>query len=318
MDRFKQLETFVAVATRGSLSAAAKAEGVAPAMIGRRIDALEERLGVKLLVRTTRKVTLTFEGSAFLEDCQRVLRDFHNAEASVSLGGVKASGHVRMTAPAGFGRRHVAPLLAAFLGANHDVSISLELSDHITDIVNEGIDLAIRIGQLDDSSLVGVTLASNQRVVVASPKYLATHGAPAEPADLSRHECLTFGTYGNQSRGWLFTIDGKAQAVRVNGKLVCNDGAVLHGWALAGRGLAWRSMWEVRDDLAAGRLVTVLDAFAAPDNAIHAVFPQRRHLPLRVRMLIDHLKNTYASPGYWAGDGAQATTAARRRPSRGG
>ena len=200
MDRFKQIETFVSVANRGSLSAAAQAEGVAPAIIGRRIDALEERLGVKLLVRTTRRITLTFEGSAFLEDCQRILNDFHNAEASVSLGGVKASGHVRVTAPAGFGRRHVAPLLPAFLDANRDVTISLDLSDRLADIVNEGIDVAIRIGQLDDSSLVGVKLASNQRVVVASPGYLSARGTPRAPADLSAHDCLTFGNYGNQAR----------------------------------------------------------------------------------------------------------------------
>lgn len=305
MDRFKQIETFVAVALRGSLSAAASAEGVAPAVIGRRIDALEARLGVKLLVRTTRKVSLTFEGSAFLEDCQRILNDFHNAEASVSLGGVKASGHVRVTAPAGFGRRHVAPLLPRFLEANPDVTVSLDLSDRLADIVNEGIDVAIRIGQLDDSSLVGVRLASNQRVVVASPAYLAGHGTPTSPDDLVRHNCLTFGTYGNQARGWLFTVDGQPTPVRVSGSMECNDGAVLHDWALAGEGLAWRSMWEVGDDLAAGRLVTVLDAFAAPDNAIYAVFAQRRHLPLRVRMLIDCLKNTYASPAYWSGGGAQ-------------
>ena len=129
MDRFKQLETFVAVATRGSLSATAQAEGVTPAIIGRRIDALEARLGVKLLVRTTRRITLTFEGSAYLEDCQRILNDIANAEASVSLGGVKASGHVRVTAPAGFGRRHVAPLIAPFVAANKDVSISLDSFD---------------------------------------------------------------------------------------------------------------------------------------------------------------------------------------------
>jgi len=301
MDRFKQLETFAAVATRGSLSAAAQAEGVAPAVIGRRIDALEERLGVKLLVRTTRRITLTFEGSAFLEDCQRILNDFQNAEASVSLGGVKASGHLRVTAPAGFGRAHVAPLLPAFLDAHPDVSVSLDLTDRLTDIVNEGIDLAVRLGALDDSSLVGLKLADNRRVVVASPGYLARRGAPAEPKDLASHDCLTFGTYGNQARGWQFTIDGQQVSMRVQGTMACNDGAVLRDWAVAGRGLAWRSMWEVGEDLKAGRLVTVLDAFAAPDNAIHAVFPQRRHLPLRVRMLIDYLKNTYGNAAYWRG-----------------
>ena len=305
MDRFKQIETFVAVATRGSLSSAALAEGVAPAVIGRRIDALEERLGVKLLVRTTRRITLTFEGSAFLEDCQRILNDYHNAEASVSAGGVKASGHVRVTAPAGFGRRHVAPLVPAFLAAHPDVTVSLDLSDRLVDIVNEGIDLAVRIGTLDDSSLVGIRLADNQRVVVASPAYLAAHGTPAHPDELDRHACLTFGNSGNQSRGWLFSIDGEVVPVRVGGPLECNDGAVLHAWALAGHGLAWRSMWEVSEEIAAGTLVTVLEAFRAPPNAIHALFPQRRHLPLRVRMFIDHLKNTYGNAAYWASQGGR-------------
>ena len=301
MDRFKQLETLVAVATRGSLSAAALAEGVAPAIIGRRIDALEARLGVKLLVRTTRRITLTFEGSAFLEDSQRLLNDLANAEASVSLGGVKASGHVRVTAPAGFGRRHVAPLVPPFIAANPEVTVSLELSDRLADIVNEGFDVAIRIGVLDESSLVGVRLAQNQRVVVASPAYLAARGTPAEPDALAGHNCLTFGTAGNQPRGWWLQVDGRPTPVRVTGTLECNDGAVLHGWALAGLGLAWRSMWEVADDIAAGRLVTVLDAFAAPANAIQAVYPQRRHLPLRVRMFVDYLKATYGDPGYWHG-----------------
>lgn len=299
MDRFKQIETFAAVVQRGSLSAAAQAEGVAPAVIGRRIDALESRLGVKLLVRTTRRISLTFEGSAFLEDCQRILEDFHNAEAAVSLGSVKASGLVRVTAPAGFGRRHVAPLVAAFLAANTEVSITLDLSDRLTDIVNEGFDLAIRIGQLEDSSLVSVPLAANHRVVVASPDYLRRNGTPRTPADLAAHNCLTFGTYGNQARGWLFSVDGQQVAVRVSGNIECNDGAVLHDWALAGLGLAWRSMWEVGDDLHAGRLVTVLDEHAAPANAICALFPQRRQLPLRVRMFIDYLKDAYGREDYW-------------------
>ena len=139
------------MAAKGSLTAAAQAEGVAPAVIGRRIDALEERLGVKLLVRTTRRITLTHEGSAFLEDCQRLLADLANAEASVSAGGVKASGHLRITAPAGFGRRHVAPLVPRFLAQHPDVSVSLNLSDRVVDIVNEGFDCAVRVGDLPDS-----------------------------------------------------------------------------------------------------------------------------------------------------------------------
>src|SRR6476619_8101531 len=167
MDKLKQLESFASVATRGSLTAAANAEGVAPAIMGRRLDALEERLGVKLLVRTTRRITLTHEGSAFLEDCQRLLADLGNAEASVSAGGVKASGHLRLSAPAGFGRRHVAPLVPAFTVAHPDVSISLDLSDRMVDLVNEGFDCAVRLGELPDSSLVSLRLGENRRVCVA-------------------------------------------------------------------------------------------------------------------------------------------------------
>jgi DNA-binding transcriptional LysR family regulator len=299
MDKFKQIETFVAVSGKGSLSAAANAEGVAPAIIGRRIDALEERLGVKLLVRTTRKVSLTFEGAAFLEDCQRILNDFQNAEASVSLGGVKASGHLKVTAPAGFGRIHIAPLIPQFMAINKDVTLSLDLSDRLVDIVNEGIDIAIRIGQLDDSSLVGTKLADNQRVVVASPAYLKMYGNPKHPSQLSHHTCLTFGSSGNQSRGWSFLIDGEQTQMKLSGSVECNDGAVLHDWAIAGQGIAWRSMWEVSEDLKAGRLVTILDEFRPPDNAIYAVFPQRKQMPLRVRMFIDYLKSAFQSPLYW-------------------
>ncbi|VVE47592.1 LysR family transcriptional regulator [Pandoraea capi] len=299
MDRFKQIETFVAVAAKGSLSAAATLEGVAPAVIGRRIDALEYRLGVKLLVRTTRRVTLTFEGSAFLEDCQRILNEMHNAEAAVSAGGVKASGHLRLSAPAGFGRRHVAPLLPVFIGAHPDVTVTLDLSDRLVDLVNEGFDCAIRLGELADSSLVSLRLGENRRVCVAAPAYLARHGRPESLEALARHNCLAFGATANQQRGWTFSQDGKVVTIRVSGTMECTDGAVLHDWCLEGYGLAWRSWWEVGDDIRAGRLVTVLDEFAAPPIGIHAVFPQRRHLPLRVRLFIDHLKHHYSSSAYW-------------------
>jgi DNA-binding transcriptional LysR family regulator len=299
MDRLKQLETFVAVAARGSLTAAAQAEGVAPAVIGRRLDALEERLGVKLLVRTTRRLTLTHEGSAFLEDCTRLLADFASAEASVSAGGVKASGHVRITAPGGFGRRHVAPLVPRFLALHPEVSVSLNLSDRIIDMVNEGYDCAVRVGDMPDSRLISVRLADNRRLCVAAPAYLARAGTPQHPLDLMRHECLTLSSEASQSRGWAFSIDGTVQYLRPPGRLDCSDGQVLHAWCLEGLGLAWRSTWEVDADLRAGRLVSVLDAHAAPPNGIYAVLSHTRHLPLRVRLWIDFLKHSYGTPGYW-------------------
>ena len=302
MDRLKQIETFVAVAARGSLTAAAQAEGVAPAVVGRRMDALEARLGVKLMQRTTRRITLTHEGSAFLEDCQRLLIEFNNAEASVSEGGVKASGHLRITGPAGFGRRHLAPLVPRFLAQHPDVSLSLNLSDRVVDIVNEGVDCAVRVGDLPDSSLVSVRLADNRRLCVATPAYLRRAGRPAHPADLARHQCLTLSSDASQTRGWAFEVDGAVTHLRPGGRLDCSDGQVLHSWCLEGLGLAWRSTWEVQSEIAAGRLESVLDEFAAPPNGIYAVFPSARHLPLRVRLWIDFLKHSYGDPGYWLHD----------------
>ena len=299
MDRLKQIESFVSVAARGSLTAAANAEGVAPAVVGRRIDALEERLGVKLLVRTTRKITLTHEGSAFLEDCQRLLSDLANAEASVSAGGVKASGYLRVTAPAGFGRRHVAPLVPRFIEQHPDVNVSLNLSDRVVDIVNESYDCAVRVGDLPDSSLISVRMADNRRLCVATPAYLRRAGTPRHPNELLRHQCLTLSSDASQTRGWAFVVDGAVTHLRPSGRLDCSDGQVLHDWCLAGLGIAWRSTWEVEQEVASGQLLTVLDDFAAPPNGIYAVFPHAKHLPLRVRLWIDFLKHSYGDPDYW-------------------
>ena len=308
MDKFKQLETFVAVATKGSLTSAARAEGVAPAIIGRRLDALESRLGVKLLVRTTRRISLTHEGSAFLEDCQRVLADVANAEASVSAGGVKASGHLRITAPAGFGRRHVAALVPEFRNLHPEVTISLNLSDRVVDVAGESYDCAVRVGDLTDSSLVSVRLADNRRLCVATPAFLARHGRPQVPGDLVKFDCLTLSSDASQTRGWSFSVprEGGGEGrdtvfLRPGGPLDCSDGQVLHEWCLAGYGIAWRSTWEVEADIAAGRLETVLDDFAAPPNGIYAVFPQRKHLALRVRLWIDFLTHRYGEPDFWSG-----------------
>ena len=306
MDKLKAFESFVSVATRGSLTAAAKVEGVAPAIMGRRLDALEERLGVKLLVRTTRRITLTHEGSAFLEDCQRLLSDVANAEASVSEGGVKATGHLRITAPAGFGRRHVAPLVPRFRAAHPEVTISLNLSDRVVDLAGEGFDCAVRVGDLPDSSLVSVRIADNRRLCVATPEYLARRGTPRAPAELVQHDCLTLSSDASQTRGWAFRVphaDGSLEVTHLKpgGPLDCSDGQVLHDWCLAGYGIAWRSTWEVEAEIAAGRLVAVLEDFAAPPNGIYVVFPQRKHLPLRVRLWIEYLKHHYAQPAFWRG-----------------
>jgi DNA-binding transcriptional LysR family regulator len=302
MDKLKQLETFVSVAQRGSLTGAARALGLAPAIIGRRLDALEARLGVKLLLRTTRRLSLTNEGSAFLEDCQRLLTDLANAEASVSAGGVQASGHLRVTAPAGFGRRHIAPLVPLFRDLHPEVTISLNLSDRLVDIAVEGFDCAVRVGDMPDSDLVSVRLADNRRLCVATPAFLARHGRPQQPGDLAHFDCLTLSSDASQTRGWAFQLpkgDGFEVAyLRPSGPMDCSDGQVLHDWCLRGWGIAWRSTWEVEAEIAAGELVAVLEDFAAPPNGIYAVFPERKHLALRVRLWIDFLKQHFSAPGF--------------------
>ena len=307
MSKLKQLETFCAVAARGGLTAAARAEGVAPAIIGRRLDALEQRLGVKLLVRTTRRVSLTHEGSAFLDDCQRVLSDLANAEASVSAGGIKASGHLNLTAPAGFGRRHVAPLLPRFRELHPEVTMSLNLSDRVVDLAADGFDCAVRVGEMPDSSLVSVRLADNRRLCVATPTYLKHHGTPQHPNDLARFACLTLSSDASQTRGWAFSVPhGETVDVvhlKPGGPLSCSDGEVLFDWCLAGYGIAWRSIWEVQAEVASGALVPLLEDFAAPPNGIYAVFTQRKHLPLRVRLWVDYLKQQYGQASFWSSHG---------------
>ncbi len=299
MDKYKQIETFVSVIQHGSMTAAAQAEGVAPAIIGRRLDALEERLGVKLLLRTTRRMALTHEGSSFLEDCQRLLTDWANSEAGVSAGGVKASGYLRLTAPAGFGRRHVAPLVPQFRELHPEVTVSLNLSDRVVDLAREGFDCSVRVGDLPDSSLVSVRLADNRRLCVATPEFLAQHGTPQHPQELSRFTCLTLSSDASQTRGWAFRVQGQVVHYKPNGPMDCSDGQVLKDWCLAGAGIAWRSTWEVQQEIQSGQLVALLEDFAAPPNGIYAVFAQRKHMPLRVRLWIDFLKQQYSRTDFW-------------------
>ena len=324
MNPFKEMQALVLVATHGSLSAAARVEGVTPAIMARRLDALEERLGSRLLHRTTRRVSLTESGQNYLEDCVRILNDLASAEASASRGSIQATGHLRVTAPAGFGRRHVALHVQHFLAQHQEVSVTLDLSDRLVDLVNEGFDCGIRLGELADSNLVSVRLAEMRRVVVGAPDYLARHGVPQTPDDLLKHDCLALGP----QRGWTFRCSlaqgagahVKTRSVRVKGPMECNDGVVLAEWARSGGGLAWRSMWEVGEDLQSGRLVSVLDDWAAPPVGIYAVFPERRHLPLKVRAFVDLLKDAYAQKDYWLAPAAakeQTKTARRNKQNPG-
>jgi DNA-binding transcriptional LysR family regulator len=300
MDKLKQMRAFVEAVDQGSLARAALAEHVTPVMLGRRIDALERRLGVKLLHRTTRRLALTESGTVFLEHARRLLADLELAETIVSDGQMDASGHLIVSAPAAFGRLHVAPHAPAFLAQHPRVRISFNLTDQVVDLVREGYELGIRIGGAPDPSSVAVRLAANRRVVCGTPAYLARCGTPLTLEDLAQHNCLAFNLQGGQQRGWYFQRDGKQVSVKVDGTLDCNDGQLLHRWASEGLGLAWRSTWEIESQLAAGELVTVLDDYALPNYDILAIYMQQRHLPARVRAFIETLKVAYARPGYWA------------------
>ncbi len=302
MNKLKEIQAFVGVIEAGSLTAAALQEReVTPVMMGRRIDALEKRLGVKLLHRSTRRLAVTQQGVVFLDHCRKLLADLEEAERLVMEGGHRVTGHLVVSTPAAFGRKHVAPHASAFVAENSELRISFNLTDRVVDLVREGYDLGVRIGGEIDPSFVARKLADNRRVVCATPRYLARHGRPLALDELSRHNCLAFNLQGGQQQGWYFQRNGKPVTIRVSGNLDCNDGELLHRWSLEGLGLAWRSTWEIQRELSSGDLVTVLDEFALPGYDIMAVYPQQRHVPAKVRLFVDMLGKTYAQPGYWEG-----------------
>lgn len=299
MDRYTALRSFALIAEKGSFAAAALIEGVTPVVMGRRLTALERRLGVQLMHRSTRGLTLTDLGEQFLESCQQLLQDFDAAEDNISMGRHSVRGHLAVAAPAAFGRKHVAPHAAAFRAKHPELHLSFNLTDSVEDLVREGYDMAIRVGEVTDPNYVALHLFPNRRVVCGTPGYFDQHGVPRIPEDLARHNCLAFNLQGGQQRGWVFVRNGKPFAVRVEGDLSCNDGELLHGWVKQSLGIGWRSTWEIQADLKQGALMTVLDDFALPDYDIQAVYPQQRYLPAKVRHFIDYLRDIYNRPGYW-------------------
>lgn len=300
MDRYTELHSFVTVAHKGSFAAAARVEAVTPAILGRRLDALERRLGVKLMHRSTRGLHLTALGEQYLERARQLLHDLDQAEADIASGSQQVRGQLRVTAPAGFGRLHVAPHAVGFQRQYPQVKLAFNLTDSVVDLVNEGYDLSIRIGGALDPNYVALRLHPNRRVVCATPGYFTQHGTPQHPRELAQHNCLAFTLQGGQAGGWTFHDQGAPLSVKVNGGLACNDGELLFAWMCQGLGVGWRSMWEVQPALARGQLVTVLDAYALPDYDIQAVYPQQRYLPAKVRLFIEYLRAQYNQPHYWA------------------
>lgn len=299
MDRYTEIKSFALVAEQGSFAAAALLEGVTPVVMGRRLDALERRLGVKLMHRSTRGLKLTDLGEQFLDGVQSLLQEFDSVESGITADRNTVRGHLVISTPAAFGRRHVAPHGPDFQQRFPDLKISFNLTDSVVDLVREGYDMAIRIGEVTDPNYVAAKLYPNRRVLCATPEYFAEHGKPDTLEELADHNCLAFNLQGGQQRGWTFQRDGKLVGVRVNGNLDCNDGELLYDWAKQGLGIGWRSTWEIQGELRRGELVTVLDEFAVPSYDIQAIYPQQRFLPAKVRFFIDYLKELYNRPGYW-------------------
>jgi DNA-binding transcriptional LysR family regulator len=295
MDRFGDLDVFARVVTSGSMSAAAREINVSPAVISKRIRRLEERLGVRLIQRTTRQLALTQAGQGFYERVVSILSSIEEAEGFVASGAAQARGMLKVSAPTSFGRLHIAPHLKPFLDANPLVSVDLTLSDSFVDLVAEGFDLAIRIGELADSSLVARRLAPNHRLLCATPDYVAARGAPATLADLDHHTLLA-----HNADHWRLEGTSGPQNVRLHGPLRTNSSEVVREALISGLGIALRSTWDVGPELKLGRLVRVLPEWGGGRRvAIHAVYPSRRHLEQKVRVFVEYLAGLYGPTPYW-------------------
>ncbi len=281
-----ELAVLVYAAAAGSISAAGRRMGVSAMVASRRLAGLEARLGVRLMHRTTRSVSLTPEGEAFLPFAQEMLEAEAAALATLATGDRGASGLLRVTTPAAFGRKVVAPMLPALLAKNPELRIELELSDRIAEMVGEGFDLAIRIGKLRDSTLIARKIAPNVRVLCASPVYLEREGKPRTVGDLAAHECLLLSGVTH----WSFDVGGRTKDVRVSGRFSSSSVEAVHALCRGGHGLALLSTWDVGEELAAGSLLEVkLDGAFPQKLAIWAVYPTARLVPRKVQLFIAEL-----------------------------
>lgn len=298
MDRVTSLSVFTKVVELSSFAAAARHFGLSPAMVSKHILALEERLGARLLNRTTRQVNPTEIGRAFCERATRILADLDEAERAASDSQAMPRGLLRVNAPLSFGVRHLAPAIIDYLVACPTVTVDVTLNDRIVDLVEEGFDLAIRIARPVDSSLIARQIAPCFIVACAAAEYLAKHGAPHRPADLAAHNCLGY-SYAALRGEWRFSGPDGAASVHVAGRLSANNGDLLRLAALRGEGIVLLPSFLVGDDIAAGRLVPILPGYTPDALAIQAVYPHRRHLSAKVRSFVDFLVARFGQAPEW-------------------
>lgn len=293
MNQLEDMRLFVSVLDCKSFTAAAEALGLSKQFVSRRLTALEARLGVRLINRSTRKLNATPLGLSYYERARRILDDVAEAEQSISLQSATPRGVLRLSAPMSFGTLHLSPLLPGFLLRYPEVSIELDLSDRTVDLLGEGYDMAVRIGLLEDSTLVARQIAPLETVTCCSPAYLSRRGAPQTPAEVRQHDCLLYGH--TKAVDWSYWIEGRLERIAVRGRLRVNNGELVRDAAVAGLGLAMLPTFIVGAALEAGSLVPVLQAYQLPSAKVFAVYPQHRQGSVLVRLLIDYLKDSLAA-----------------------
>lgn len=292
MEEFAGLAVFAQVVEARSFSAAARSLGMSKSAVSKRVARLEDRLGARLLNRTTRRLSLTEVGAAFYERCARIVSELEEAELAVTHLSSEPRGTLKLNAPVTFGQLQIAPAVPELLARHPELRIDMLLSDRVVDLVEEGFDVAIRIGTLPDSTLVARRLAPDRRVVCATPGYLERYGRPHTPADLEAHNCLGYSFLGAQSE-WRFRGPRGERAQRVRGNFQANNGEVLRAALLQGLGLALMPTFIVGRDLAAGRLEAVLEEHELAPGGVYAVYPHGRHLSPKVRAFVDFLADRF-------------------------
>jgi DNA-binding transcriptional LysR family regulator len=283
------LALLVRIAEKGGLAAAGRDFGLSPATVSERLVSLESHYGAKLLNRTTRSISLTDEGRLLVEGAKRLLAEADELEARIRIGTEKLSGAIRISAPFDLGCNRIAPLLDSFLELHPDLRIDLRLTDGYVDLVGQGIDVAVRFGNLKDSQLHARKIGVNRRIVCASPGYIERHGRPQHPNELQRHNCILMRFGESIDNEWSFRSGTKDFAVMAKGNRVTNDGAQVRKWCVQGFGIVLKSIWDVEHHLARGELVQLLADFAPPPSSLQIVYVGGQGMPRRIRMLIDHL-----------------------------
>lgn len=293
MNALSELQFFALIVRTGSLSSAARELGVTPPSVSKRLAQLEQRLGVTLLNRTTRRLGLTAEGELYLANATRILADVEALEQMLSRSRAQPNGLLRINAPLGFGRTYITPIVSRFVKKYPEVDVQLQLTDHPLNLVDELIDVGIRFGDPPDARLVARRIAPNRRLVCAAPAYLERHGTPQTPHDLARHNCLVLRQNETGGGLWHFRRGQHPESVKVRGSMSSNDGEVTLNWALDGHGILLRAEWDIAKYLRSGRLTLLLEDYAVPPADIFAIYPERHVASAKVRAFIDFLVEAF-------------------------